>query len=65
MAESRRRPDSIAKCSIIEGNYEWQTLAEAARVSFALLHLLEYTSPPFFGPRPFQGSPPTAGASHE
>src|ERR1700730_15508887 len=63
MAESRRRPDSISKSSIIEGNYAGQTLAagrggppEGKSGAFALVHLLEYTSPPFFGPRP--GPPP-------
>src|ERR1700704_39912 len=57
MAESRRRPDSISKSSIIEGNYSGQTLSrgsqgprEGLSGAFALVHLLEYTSPPFFGP---------------
>ena len=50
MAESRRRPDSISKSSIIVGNYERQTLAGGRRGPFALPHLLEYTFPPFFGP---------------
>src|SRR5215472_9051775 len=61
MLKSRGRPDAIVSATIIEGIPGTTGSARPKGCAFAMVHLLEYTSPPFFGPavgdRPPMGAP--------